>query len=176
MSCHFNNQNHVKGTVHLQKIYFKYVMLRTVTKNSTIIITKYTWYHRYREIIQITRGPRLRLHQKPDLKGGTRELKCSDIISALYRLIQIIDSLEPFQIIFLLSGSFWLILIWLRHSWPNFNKIMPFSSGIIICSHLFTCFCTGSIDFRSTGYAQVRSAFRSFRSLSSFKMAAPTGH
>jgi len=24
-------------------------MLRTVTNNSTIIITKYTWYHRYRE-------------------------------------------------------------------------------------------------------------------------------
>ena len=35
-------------------------MLRTVTKNSTIIITKYTGYHRYREIIQITGGPEAR--------------------------------------------------------------------------------------------------------------------
>ena len=32
----------LKGTVHHQKIFFKYVMLRTVTKNSTLIITKYT--------------------------------------------------------------------------------------------------------------------------------------
>jgi len=32
----------LKGTFQPQKIFFKYVMLRTVTKNSTIIITKYT--------------------------------------------------------------------------------------------------------------------------------------
>ena len=44
----------LKGTVHPQIIFLKYVMLRTVTKNSTIIITKVTWYHRYRETIQIT--------------------------------------------------------------------------------------------------------------------------
>ena len=48
-----NNDNHphhslfldvvmvLKGTVHPQKILFKYVMRRTVTKHSTIIITKY---------------------------------------------------------------------------------------------------------------------------------------
>ena len=46
----------IKGTVRSQ-IFLKYIMLRTVTKNSTIIITKYTWYHRYREIIQSTGGP-----------------------------------------------------------------------------------------------------------------------
>jgi len=44
----------IKRTVHPQKILKKYVMFRTVAKNSTIIIiTKYTSYHRYREIIQI---------------------------------------------------------------------------------------------------------------------------
>ena len=32
----------LEGTVHPQKIFLKYVMLRTVTKNLTIIITKYT--------------------------------------------------------------------------------------------------------------------------------------
>jgi len=44
-------------------------MLRTVTKNSTILITKCTWYHRYREVIQITGGPPLRLNRKPDSKA-----------------------------------------------------------------------------------------------------------
>jgi len=37
-----NSINILKGTVHPQKIFVKYVMLRTVAKNSTIIITKYT--------------------------------------------------------------------------------------------------------------------------------------
>ena len=32
----------LKETVHSQKIFFKYVTLRTVNKNFTIIITKYT--------------------------------------------------------------------------------------------------------------------------------------
>ena len=32
-------------------------MHRPLTKNPTIIITKYTWHHRYREIIQITAAP-----------------------------------------------------------------------------------------------------------------------
>jgi len=32
----------LNGTVHHQKTFFKYEMLRTVTKHSTIIITKYT--------------------------------------------------------------------------------------------------------------------------------------
>ena len=41
--CHnHRNISIVKGTVHPQKLFFKYVMLRTVTKTSTIIITKYT--------------------------------------------------------------------------------------------------------------------------------------
>jgi len=31
-----------KGTDHPQNLFLKYAMLRTVTKNSTIIITKYT--------------------------------------------------------------------------------------------------------------------------------------
>ena len=87
LSCH-------KQTVHPQKIFFKYVMVRTVTKNITIIITKYTCYHRYREIIQITGGPPLCLHRKPDSKVERRKLKCSDITSALSRLTQIIVSLE----------------------------------------------------------------------------------
>ena len=81
---------YLKGRVHLQKIFLKYVLLRTVTKNTTIIITKYTWYHRYREIIQITWGLPLRLHLKTDLKAGRRKLKCSDVTSALSRLTQII--------------------------------------------------------------------------------------
>jgi len=84
----------VKGTVHHQKIFLKYVMLRTVTKNATIIITKYTCYHRYREIIQITGGPPLWLHQKPDLKAERRKLKCSDHTLVLSRLTRIIVSLE----------------------------------------------------------------------------------
>jgi hypothetical protein len=83
----------VKGTVHPQKIFFKYVMLRTVTKHSTIIITKFTRYHRYREIIQITEG-HLRLHWKPDSKAGRRKLKCSDVTWAISTLMQIIVSLE----------------------------------------------------------------------------------
>jgi len=62
------------------------------------------------------------------------------------------------------------------HSWRNFNNAVALCSGIILCSHLFTCFCMGSTDFRSTGYVEVVSAFRSFRSLSGFKMAAPTSH
>ena len=52
-------------------------MLRTVTNNSTIMIMKYTWYHTYREMTQITGGLLLWLHWKPDLKVGRRKLKCS---------------------------------------------------------------------------------------------------
>jgi len=40
-------------------------MLRTVTKHSTIIIT---CYHRYREIIQITKGPPLRQYRKKEAR------------------------------------------------------------------------------------------------------------
>ena len=84
----------IKGTVHPQKIFVKYVMLRTVTKNSTLIITKYAWYHRYREIIQIPGGPPLRLHRKLDSKAERRKLKCSDVTRAFSRLTQIIVYLE----------------------------------------------------------------------------------
>jgi len=69
---------HLKGQFTLRKYLFKYVMPQTVTKNSTIIITKYTRYHGYRYIIQITGGPPLRLHRKQDLKVR-RKLKCSDV-------------------------------------------------------------------------------------------------
>jgi len=62
------------------------------------------------------------------------------------------------------------------HSWRNFNEIIALCSGIILCSHLFTWFCTGSTDFKSTGCVQATSAFRSLWSLSSFKMAASTSH
>jgi len=65
----FTFKSTVKGTVHPQKIIFKYIILRTVTKNSTIVITKYTWYHRYRE-------------------------KNSNYCTRLSRLTQIIVSLE----------------------------------------------------------------------------------
>jgi len=91
---HPNELMIVKGTVHYQKIFLKYLMLRTITKNSTIIITKYTWYHRCREIIQITGGPPLRLRRKPDSKAGRRKLKCSDVTWAISRLTQMIVSLE----------------------------------------------------------------------------------
>ena len=47
---------------------------------------KYTWYHRYREINQITWGPPLQLHWKPDSKARRRKLKCCDITWALSRL------------------------------------------------------------------------------------------
>ena len=50
-------------------------MLITVNKNFTIIIMKYTWYHRYKEIIQIGEPP-LWLHWVPDLG---RTVKCSDV-------------------------------------------------------------------------------------------------
>ena len=61
-------------------ILLKYVILITVTKNSAIIITNYTWYHRYKETIQITGGSPLWLHRMPDSKAGRRKVKCSDII------------------------------------------------------------------------------------------------
>jgi len=57
----------LKGTVYPEKIFSKYVMLRTVTKNYTKIMMKYPRYHRNMEIIKITGGPPLRLLQKPDL-------------------------------------------------------------------------------------------------------------
>ena len=60
------------------------------------------------------------------------------------------------------------------HSCRNFNKIIALCSGMFLYSHLFTCFCTGSTDFRSNCCVQVTSAFKSFRFLSSFKMAAST--
>ena len=128
-------------------------MLRTVTKNTTIIITKYTWYHRYRVIIQMTGGPPLWLHRKPGSNAGRRKLQCSDAIFI------------PLQR-FLLAQYDTVVC----HSWSNFNKIIAFCSGTVLCSHLFTCFCTGSTDFRWNCCVQVTSAFRSFRSLSSFKM------
>ena len=59
------------------------------------------------------------------------------------------------------------------HSWHTFNKILALGSRIILCSHLLTCFCT---DFWSNCWVQLMSAFRSFLSLSSFKMVVPTGH
>ena len=85
---------YVKGTAHLQNTILKYVMLRTVSKHSTIIITVYTWYHRCREIIQITGGAPLRLHWNPDSKAGRRTLKFSDAIWTLSRLTRIMVDLE----------------------------------------------------------------------------------
>jgi len=68
--------------VHHRIILLKYVMLITVNKNFTILITNYTWYHRYnyyKEIIQIAGGSSLWLHQMPDSKAGRRKVKCSDV-------------------------------------------------------------------------------------------------
>ena len=48
-------------------------MLRTVTKNSTIIITKYTGYHGYREIIQITGGPPFTAPPEARFEGGKEQ-------------------------------------------------------------------------------------------------------
>ena len=115
----------------------------------------YISYHRYREI---TGGPPLRLHRKPDSKAGRRNWNA---------LTSHGGSLDWYGLWFLLSVNFWAILnhlpllrfllaqndIVVCHPGRNFNKIMTFSSGIILCSHLFTCFCTSSTDFRSTGYA-----------------------
>jgi len=153
-------------------------MFRTVTKYSTIIITKYTWYHRYREIIQITGGLPLLLHWKPDLKAGRRKLECCDItwlISSLIFSVNIWAILNHLTLVgFLLAQTDMVVC----HSWRNFTNAVALCSGIILwlCSHLFTSSCMGSTDFRSTGCVEVKSAFRSFRSLSSFKVAAPTGH
>jgi hypothetical protein len=58
----------LKGRVHPQKIFLKYVMLRTVTKNSTILT--------------------------PDSKVGRRKIKCSDITLVFSRLMWIMVSLE----------------------------------------------------------------------------------
>jgi len=44
----------LKGTVHPQIISLNYVMLIAVNKNFTVIITNYTRYDRYKEIIPIT--------------------------------------------------------------------------------------------------------------------------
>jgi len=66
------------------------VMLKTIANMSTIIITKYTWYHRYSEIIQITGGLPLRLHRKPDSKARKSNLKYSDGTSAISILTRII--------------------------------------------------------------------------------------
>ena len=55
-------------------MHVKCVMLITVTKIPTVIITNYTRSHRYREIIQITGEPPLRLHQMPDSKAGRRKV------------------------------------------------------------------------------------------------------
>ena len=87
-------------------------MLRTVTRNSRIITMKYTWYHRYREIIQITGGLPLRLHRKPGSKAGRRNW---NVVTSHDMVV--------------------------CHSWCNFNKIIAFCSGISICSQLFTCIC-----------------------------------
>ena len=43
------NEAVFKRTVHPQKWFLKYVILRTITKHSAIIINKYTRYHRYRD-------------------------------------------------------------------------------------------------------------------------------
>jgi len=61
----------LKWTVHPQIILLKikYVMLITVNKNLTIIITNYTWYHKYKEIIKIIGGGPLWLCWMPDSKG-----------------------------------------------------------------------------------------------------------
>ena len=126
----------VKGTVHPQKLKKIYIMLRTVTKNSTIIITKYTWYLWCREIIQITGGPPLWLHQKPDSKAGKSKLLSVNIWAI--------------WIIFLLLGSFWLQQIWLYvYSWRNFNNAAALCPGIILSAHLFTWFCMGCTHFGS---------------------------
>ena len=66
-------------------------------------------------------------------------------------------SLDWSGLYFLLNGNFWAILnhlplvrfflaqtdMVLWHSWHNSNKIIPLTSRIIFCSHLFTCFCMG---------------------------------
>ena len=147
-------------------------MLRTVTKNSPIIITKHTWYHRYREIIKTTGGPplhygstgsQIRRREGENWNALMSHQRCLD-----WCRLQIILSVKISAILndlpllgFLLAQDDMVVC----HSWRNFNKIIPFSSGIILCSHLFTCFCMGSTDFRSTRYAQVMPPFRSFRSV-----------
>ena len=105
-------------------------MLRTVTKISTILITRYAWYHRYREIIQITGGPPLRLHPMPDSKTGRRKVKCSNVTWArstqsshrhqlVFSVLLALSLMIPvffirtIGIIFILYEFFWLKLIWL---------------------------------------------------------------
>jgi len=72
----------VKGAVHPQIIFRKYLTLITVNKKFTIIITNYIWYRRYKEIIQITGEPPLRLHPMSDSKAGRRKVKFSDVTGA----------------------------------------------------------------------------------------------
>jgi len=70
----------LKGTVQPQIIILKYVMLITINQNLTIIITNYTRYHKYKEIIHwrtaITAAPDARFD------GG----KAKIILNGLYRL------------------------------------------------------------------------------------------
>jgi len=115
-----------KGTVHLQLIFLKYVMLRTVTKYSTIIITKYTCYHRYREIIQITGGLPLQLHQMPDLKGGRRKS------NALMSLGPGVQSSHRHQLVF-------LVLLKLSSIIPHFSKQLESSCNGSSGSNWYCC-------------------------------------
>jgi len=61
------------------------------------------------------------------------------------------------------------------HSCHNFNKVIAFCSGVIPGQHLFTCFCTGSTDFRLNCWVQVTSSSRSFRCPYSLNMMESTG-
>jgi len=83
-----------KGIGHPQKIFFKYVMLRRVTKNSMIIITKYTWYHRCRVFSKLLEGRHYGCTGSQIRRREGENWNALDVTWALSRLTQIIVSPE----------------------------------------------------------------------------------
>ena len=133
-----------KGTIHPEIILLKYLMLITVNKNITIIITNYIWYYRSK----VCSGPPLRLHRMSDSKVGRRKVKCSDVTWArstlgLHRYLLVSGSpraffddsafFETIGIIFILWCFFCLKLIWLNISHDvNLARLLRYYSGVTL--------------------------------------------
>ena len=166
-------------------------MIMTAKTNFPLLIINYTWCQRYKEIIQIIGGPPLWLHRMPYSKAGRRKFKCSDVtwarstqssqrqqlvffLAFLFRRFRFLrNDLNPLHLVMVLQDQIDMAECQL---WCRFSEITTFYSGIILSKHLIICFEMGYTDFRSNWLVQVTSAFRSFRSASSFKMAARIGH
>ena len=138
-----------------------------VNKHSTLMITNSTWYHWYKEIIQISWGLPLWLHRMPDSKAGRRRVKCCDVTwprNPLVHRVHIATSrYSQFSLHFLRCFRFlqnnrnhlYRVIFLLAptdmvecQAWCKFREITTFCSGIIF----------------------------GFWSVPSFKMVTNTGH